>query len=306
VLEWPPVANEGEVDLMAGAFDATVRVLLCANCGAALPPAPTEGGQVQCQYCRSVSIVAARDDGALSQRGPVDEAQRQANLWSQIHNGMQIHAEVAAVTENNVLPEKNADAALKLWAKVRETQAVDPVAVGDDLLFLTGALAGYYALKDDTVAVRAVWESALESCHEPRHRQFIRCSLSRLAARAGDLAAASEWLRPCDPQSDDLLCDTSYRLSYSYLATVQSNFDGVVQALGRTTDALPLFFANKMLCHVLRANAIEKLGDVTTATEQVKSLVAADPTMSAILPMMAKANANLNLCPQSIPAALGR
>ena len=289
---------------MGGAFDAGVRVLICENCGAALPAAPAGGGQIQCPYCRTVSVVAARNDAALSRREPVDEAQRVAHLWSQIHSGLLVHDAVPKLTEHNMLPEKNLAAAMKLWEETRKRQAVDPASVGDDLLFLTGAIVGYFALQGDTVKVRALWESALDSCHQPRQQQFIRGSLCRLAAKEGDVAAAEAWLRPCDPQSDDLLCDTSYRLSYSYMATTKGDYTGVLDALGRTTDALPFFFTSRALCHVLRANAFEKLGDVETASAQIQALVDADPTMRMALPAMAKSNPTLNLCPQSFARAL--
>src|SRR5262249_49317305 len=142
------------------------------------------------------------------------------------------------------------------------------------------------------------------SCHQPRHRQFIRGALCRAAAKAGDPNAAEAWLAPCDPQPEDLLSDTAYRASFAYLASARGQFDAVLQTLGARTDAFPVFFAQRVFCHVLRANAFEKRGDVATAVAQLQAVVAADPGLRTVLPAMAHSNAFLNLCPQSIPYAI--
>ncbi len=288
---------------MSGAFNVEVRALICSHCGASLPFVPAGGGQIQCQYCRSVTMVTPRDDRSLS-RGPVDERQRVAQLWSQLQSGMQVHPELPALMENGLLPERNVATAMKMWEDTRRRQAVDPAAVGDDLLWLTTALSGRFT--DDRLRFRALWESALEACPQPRHRQFIRCALCRAAVKDGDLNAAQAWLGPCDPQPQDLLCDTAYRASYAYMATARGHFDHVLQALGMTTDAFPLFFAQRVFCHVLRANAFEKRGDVETATAQLRAVVAAEQGLAAVLPTMLMANAFLQLCPQSMARALGR
>jgi DNA-directed RNA polymerase subunit RPC12/RpoP len=288
---------------MERAFDAAVRLLVCGHCGAPLPP--VTAGQVQCQYCQSVTVVAPRDDRSLGTGAALDEQRRIADLWTQIQKGFAIHDEVFQLMDRGELPERNVDAAMRRWEEARRQSTVDPGAVGDDLLWLTTALGGFYAPRGDRVKVRALWESALEVVPERRQRQFVRGSLCRLSVVAGDLPAAQAWLWPCDPQSDDLLCDSSYRVSYACLVTAEQQFDAVLHALGPTPVALPFFFSMRTLAGVLRANAHERLGDMPAAVAQLQAMVAADPNVGGILPKVVGANAPLNLCPQSLPQALG-
>jgi hypothetical protein len=186
--------------------------------------------------------------------------------------------------------------------------AIDPVqapTIGDDLMWLTTLLAGYYAGVGDRPRVRAVWESTLDASHGARQRQFSRGSLCRLSVNDGDLNAAIQWLRPCDPQPSDLCSDSTYRLSYSFIATVQGQFDNALQALGRDADELPWFFSMRILSTVVRANAIERAGDVGRACDQLRRLASAQPDAAIVVPSMRKANVALDLCPQSIPAVFG-
>ncbi len=290
---------------MSSAFNAEVRMLLCGNCGASLPLTPAGGGQIQCQYCNTVTVVTPRDDRSMS-RGPVDEEQRIARLWTQIQVEMRVHPQCYAILDDKtgLLPQKNVATAMKMWEDTRRRQAVDPASTLDDLLWLTTSLAMVFV--DDAARNRALWESALESSHDLHHRQFFRSALSRAATKAGDSSAAQAWLAPCDPQPQDLLSDTAYRAASAYLATARGQFDQVVEVLGPRTDSLPLFVALRVLCHLLRANAFEKRGDVQTATAQLSALVAAEPALATVIPAVTHASAFMNLCSQSMHAVLGR
>jgi len=291
---------------MAGEFDATVRVLVCQNCGAALPPAQATGGQITCTYCHTVTMITARDDRPLG-GGPVDEAQRMAGLWAQVGSaGLAVHQEVAGLMEGGRLPDANLNAARQMWQATCQRQVADPASAGDDLLWLTSALSDYYGIRGDATTGRALWESIMDICHAPRMQQYIRCSLSRNAAKAGDLAAAQGWLGPCDSQPPDLMSDSVYRLAYSVIMTLRGDFQAVLNALGPRMDSIPLFFAPSVLICVVRANAVEKLGDVAGATGQLGLLIQTDPNLKAMLPILATTNAHLALCPQSMPAALAR
>jgi LSD1 subclass zinc finger protein len=209
--------------VLSSDFDANVRILICGECGAALPPTPLGGGQVACSYCHTVTVVNPRSDVSLA-TGPVDEAQRMASLWSQIGRGMSVNVQVAALIENGMLPARNVTAALQMWQSVRATQVTNPAAVKDSLLTITALLADYYLVNGDVARVRAFYESALEACHEPRHQQWLRGSMCSSAARVGDFDAAGRWLSACNPQPPDLMSDTSYRVAYAYLATAQNRF----------------------------------------------------------------------------------
>ncbi len=262
---------------------------------------------VQCTFCRQSNVVGMRDDGSIASGAPVDEAQRVASLWQQVDVGFMVHPEVTQLGEHGALTEHNVEAARQQWERTRAI-AGDPMqaaTVGDDLMWLTTLLAGFYASQGDRVRVRAFWESTLEASHGPRQRQFSRGSLCRLSVNDGDLAAATQWLRPCDPQPGDLCSDSTYRLSYAFITTVQGQFDNVLLALGQTANELPWFFSLRLLATAVRANAIERQGDVARAADQLRQLAAASPDAAAVLPAMRKANVALDLCPQTIPMLFG-
>lgn len=286
-----------------GTFDAGVRILVCSNCGAPLPPAGPEGGTVQCTFCRHSSYVGVRDDGSIATGAPVDEAQRVASLWRQVDVGFMVHPEVTQLGEQGALTDRNVEAARQHWERTRAI-AGDPVqapTVGDDLLWLTTLLAGYDATRGDRVRVRALWESTLDASRGPRQRQFSRGALCRLSVNDRDLDAANQWLRPCDPQPSDLCSDSAYRLSYAFLATAQGQFDNALQALGRSAADLPWFFSVRFLAAVVRANALERSGDVERAADQLRQLAASSPDAAVVVPRMRAANVALDLCPQTIP-----
>jgi len=290
-----------------GTFDASVRILVCSNCGASLPPVGPEGGSVQCAFCNHASFVGVRDDGSISSGQPVDEAARIASLWRQVDTGFNVHAEVTQLGEHGQLTERNVESARQQWEAARAI-AADPAqaaSIGDDLMWLTTLLVGYWAGQGDRQRIRALWESTLEASQGPRQRQFSRCALCRLSVNDGDLDDAISWLRPCDPQPSDLCSDSSYRLSYAYLTSVQGQFDQALQALGRTPNELPWFFSVKMLAYVTRANALEKSGDVAGAAQQLRDLAASSPDAAFVVPGMREANPVLDLCPQTIPMVFG-
>jgi hypothetical protein len=251
-------------------------------------------------------MVNPRNDARLG-GGSVDEAARVASLWRQLRSGMQVrNPQIATIILHGILPEKNVPTAMQLWEQTRATVAINPAAVADDLVVLTNLLTNYYVKRGERAKVRALWETALEASHTPAHMQYIRASLCRAAVNDGDDNAAAGWLAPCNPQPADLMSDTAYRASYAYLLTAQGQFDGVVQALGDRPDVLPFFSTLLPLCGVLRANAIEKRGDVSTAVAQLKAFIAADRNYAINLPTIVHAHPRLALCPQSLPLAFNK
>lgn len=288
-------------------FDADVRILACSNCGAPLPPVGPEGGSVQCPFCRQSSYVGVRDDGTVSTGAPVDEAQRLASLWQQVDVGFMVHPEVTQLGEHGALTDVNFEAARQQWEEIRAI-AGDPIqapSIGDDLMWLTTLLAGYWAQHGDRLRVRALWESTLEASYGPRQRQFSRGSLCRLSVNDGDLDAAVKWLRPCDPQASDLCSDSTYRLSYAFLTSAQGQHQSALQALGQTADEYPWFFSLRILSTVVRANAFERLGDVGRGAEQLRQLAATSPDAAVMVPAIRQANVGLDLCPRTIPMVFG-
>jgi hypothetical protein len=66
---------------------------------------------------------------------------------------------------------------------------------------------------------------------------------------------------------------------------------------------LPLM-PSRLQIDVLRANAIEKLGDVNTAVAQLVAAARAFDGDRAAIPGVVALNSQLQLCPQSVPRAM--
>ena len=130
-------------------------------------------------------------------------------------------------------------------------------------------LANHFSDTSDLLRQRAMFESALDVCMLPRHKQIMRGYLTRCAARQGDLAAAEQWLLPCDRQSDDLETDSAYRFSRAFIDTARGNFNGVLHVLGSGPKDVPLMDAVDAVCAVLRANAWERVGSYKPQSAQL-------------------------------------
>jgi hypothetical protein len=211
-------------------FDAQVRVLVCSNCGASLPPVGPEGGSVVCPYCRHSSYVGVRDDGSIATGVPVDEAQRLASLWQQVDVGFMVHPEVTQLGEHGALTDRNVEATRLRWEQTRAI-AGDPAqapAVGDDLMWLTTLLAGYYGGQGDCAGCRP-WESTLEASQAASASSAARCAARRSTTATSIRRSAGP---ACDPQASDL-CGDSTASYVLFLAPAQ----GSSRASCRLADA---------------------------------------------------------------------
>ena len=169
---------------------------------------------------------------------------------------------------------------------------------------MTGSLSSYFVVvAKDLQRQRALFESTLDALRDPSQKQVIRCNLARSSARAGDMQSAQVWFGACDPRSADLQADTAYRVTYAYLATAHGDFRSVLGALGPAPESVPVALPSRLQIAVLRANAIERSGDVNTAVAQLVAEARALPGGREAIPEIAEASAQLQLCPQSIPLA---
>jgi hypothetical protein len=169
-----------------------------------------------------------------------------------------------------LLPWKVQEAQTVWLATRRETATTASPEAAERLLALTIALANHLTVQNDRERLRALFEGALDVFSLPRQCQFMRGYLARHAIAEGDLAAAEEWLAPCDPASDDLQTDSSYRFSVALLATAKGNLKAVVEVLGKSPEDVPILDMWADPCTVLRANAWEKSGERGLASRQLR------------------------------------
>ena len=288
------------------AFSTEVRILTCPQCGAPIQLA-LQGGQIQCTYCHASLAVAARDDRALQHAGPaVTEAERYQGLWAQAASfgAKQLPPEMLQVLHGGALTPDRVGAALAVWRGYCQRASAGDHAAGENAVLLTGSLSSYFAVAKDPHRQRALYESTLEAVRDPAQKQVIRCLLARTSAKAGDMQSAATWFGACDPRPADLQADTAYRVTYAYLATSHGEFQNVLAALGPTPGSVPIALPSRLQVDVIRANAIEKCGDVGTAIAQLVSAAQSLDGGRQAIPQIVAVSPQLQLCPQSLPYAM--
>lgn len=291
-------------------FRHDVRVLACAQCGGPLEAA-LPGALVQCHYCGASLQVGARDDRAVLDAGPrppVDEEERLRRLRAQDGKPLLPPPSVQHLFgPGGTIEAWKVQEAISVWNASRtEVGRTGSPEAAERLYFLTLVL--YQQAGDDAEAAhrkRAMLESALDVLRLPRHRQVMLCALSRLAVFDGDQAAAESWLASCDPRSDDLESDSQYRFSRAVLHTARAQWPGVIAALGPDAQRVPIHDALDAACALLRANAVERSGDVPRAVGLLREMMAGGgPQARLVLDQMMARFADFQLCPASYPVAM--
>jgi hypothetical protein len=289
---------------MTSAFATDIRVLTCPQCGAPVKAAPS-GGQVTCAYCHAQTVINARDDKPLAHVGPpVPEAGRMQSLWAQAqaYGNTRLPPEMVQLLAHGPLTPATFPQGLALWQLYIQRAAAGDFRASELATLMTGSLSSFCVMHNDEVRQRALFETALDVLPNPNHKQVMRCNLARAAIKAGDLAAGEVWMASCNPTPVDLEADSAYRATYAAMATARGHFQNVLAALGPTVNAVPLVSPIQVLCNVYRANAIEKLGNVAVAAQQLVQTATTLQGGSNAVQGIIKASP-FHLCPQSLPAA---
>jgi len=257
---------------MAHEFSFLTRVLMCSKCGAPLQTG-FAGGSVACEYCGAVNLVTPRAEEPvepLAAKVDMDEEARLDLLRRQDRIQTETPGDVKQLlSEGELAPWKEGEAFAMWRTTCRELGAGGGYRSAELLYHLTIILAGHFSRMNDNLRQRALFESALEVLTLPRHRQLIRGSLARNAALEGELDAAEKWLEPCNPRSEDLESDSSYRVSRAEIHTMREDWNAVLDVLGRSPTDVPIASTMDAKAMVQRANALEHLGDVDEAAEQL-------------------------------------
>lgn len=288
-------------------FSSATRILMCNHCGAPLEAA-VAGGTFACRYCNAANQVVPRDDQVAlvaAPQFPVNEQERLARLRSQDGKPLIPPASIQPLLQGNQIAPWKIQEAVSVWQSSRqELRATGNYECAERLLFLTMLLSQHFFEQNDLMRQRALFESALDVFTLPRHRQIMRGYLARSAARTGDLAAAEQWLAPCDQHSDDLQSDSTYRFSRAFIDTCRGNWGGVLQALGQTNHDVPIMDAQDAVCAALRANAWERLGQVQTAVNLLSEFMQTGGAQNRqSLAKVIELYKDVRLCEQSYRAA---
>ena len=290
-------------------FDA--RVLMCQSCGAPLQTG-FAGGEVTCGYCGTVNVFTPRkeepEEPNASMRD-IDENERLALLRRQDGSQPNVPPVIDQLLSGGKLAPWKEQEAFSMWRSTcSELARESDFSKAELLYFLTVLLSNYFSEKNDSLKQRAMYENALEVLTLPRHRQILRGLLARHAALEGDIEAAENWLAPCNPRSEDLETDSSYRVSKAEIYTVQGNWYGVLELLGKSSEDIPITAALDGKAIVQRANALERLGQFAEAVEELSLFLRVNGSFgSYALKMIADVyrNAGMEVCPVSIQQASG-
>lgn len=286
-------------------FGTQIRMLFCENCGAPLETV-IEGGAVACSYCKATNAVRPRLDRFEAKRSSeLPEPERIARLRMQDGVPYTPPARVAQLAVGDMIPDHKLTEAFDVFQATRlelkQTNGLDP---SERMYALAVLVANTLLPKGDAVRARTALETALDVVVLERQRSCLRATLARHATREGDLLSAEQWLAGCDPRSDDLPSDSDYRVAQAVIDTARGNYHAVLATLGADNQAIPIADALDGAASVLRANALERLGDLPRATNLlVDQMGRAGAFGRRAIDSFALSYASLSLCPQSLPQA---
>jgi DNA-directed RNA polymerase subunit RPC12/RpoP len=294
---------------MVEKFDFDRRVLMCGNCGAPLETG-FAGGTVRCEYCGTSNLFLPRKEEPvepLAAAVEMDEDTRMEMLRRQDGRQPEIPQELKPLISGGELAPWKVKEALSLWSSTcRELSTGSDYSDAELLYYLTIILSNHYSGKEDDLRERALYESALEVLTLPRHRQIMRGFLARNAALEGDTEAARKWLAPCNPRSEDLETDSSYRVSMAEILTVEEDWEGVLKLLGQDFDKVPITSALDGKAIVQRANALERSGRTEEAIRQLNLFMEVNGSLGrkALRSIVSVyTDSGLQICPESLPGA---
>ncbi|MEZ4227355.1 MAG: hypothetical protein R3B13_40835 [Polyangiaceae bacterium] len=283
---------------MKTVYSFELRVVTCHDCGAPVSVG-TAGGRHACQHCGAAQQVES-SSRAIPRAETLPEVERLALLRSQDrgHVGVPQHLE-HLFAGLKLLPWKVVEA-LGHWKRLKDDDAARSQYQGARALQrLTVALADHFQAEGDLMRARSLLETALDATTHAGFRQMLCAALSRSACHAGDIEAAESWLLACDPTPRELDADTAHRFARATLDTRLGRFQAVVQVLGVSAEAVPIHDEHEAPCTALRANALERLGNVEAARAAVDGFMQRGAAFERYLFAEYTDSAPEPLCPQS-------
>ena len=281
---------------MNTAFSHALRVVICPACGEAVHGSPA-GGTVPCPLCEADVHLPPRDEQPLPEgltRG--SESERLERLREQDRSSVELPSDLSHLASaRSLVPERLGDA-LTAWQELRRRLQAGDGAAEDAFYGLTLLLQRHMTGQDDDLQLRAVLETALEVLASPSYRQVMRCSLALEAARVDDIAAARDWLAPCDPRAYDVTADGGYRHAAAYIATRERNPQRVIEVLGPRGRDVPIAADRDVVCTLLRAHAYERLGRMADALDELAEGMVRVPDGIAAFDSVWQQHHDLDLC----------
>ena len=272
-------------------FSTDLRVLVCRQCGAPVT-ATRDGGEVTCEYCGAVSVLARRSDERVRLTDPTLQAEpdpdrREALRMESLVRQMETYDEqrnpyayYGTPEELEHLDLEYMDPALPAIATeaIRKVVADCEESGGDmkhqRLVFWVALkLKNMWVMRNEPRNARPVIETASEILTDPGYRQLMFCKMADLARKDEDLDAAEVWLERCDPRPPLLDLDSDYRTTAAAIAIRRGRWDRVLELVGREHGDVPFEPSSVALFQLQRVEALENLGEPAAAEEELSWLL---------------------------------
>jgi hypothetical protein len=241
------------------AFSHALCVLICPSCTAAVTVS-SAGGQARCGVCDEELVVRPRSravslppDGVALPPSPGEPPELELPPL----DGSLLALTVGAAGES--LDPALALEAMRRWQDMRALEPAERSRSSEAaFLALTLLLDRHMSGQKDDLQRRALLETATVCTASLAYRQVLLAELSFCAARAGDLAAADDWLADCEPRAGGVQADSARRFAAAFIATLRRQHARVLELTGsRQADV-----AARLALHIglLRAQAHAALG----------------------------------------------
>jgi hypothetical protein len=262
---------------------------------------PYEGGSVRCASCGRTRDLPPRDAPPARALTDREEVARMAAIALQSPAPPPTPPALASVVEGDaVIARGKEQEAVDLWFTLR-AQASTDVAAAEPLFALTRLLFSHPFLDDRPELREALVDDALDALTLPRHRTVLTAMRVRQAAGRGDADSARMYFQALNLTPTDRQSDTHVRIAIAMLAIAEHRWSDVLAALGFRRDERPLDDEFVDLAVVLRAHALERLGDAAGAHAALDEL--RHPSVARLARERSPA---LDLCRDSWRAYLAR
>ncbi len=261
---------------MSGEFRYDIRVLQCGECGAPIQVS-AQGGIVSCHYCSAQVNPSPRSEIDLTSPGITENDDRHHLEILRAQTKMQSLGWTHLLLLRNPAPvdplhtRNKAELQLAEWKKHYANLQTSHTPKSESWLVTHASDLTEYYVHSDLRKTRALVETTLEQCRARHNIQLLRCSLARLAVRAGDPDSAKQWLRHCDPRSEALYMDLTYRVSLAAISIYLGDFSGVLVQLREQDDLWAPVAA------IQRAHALEQLHGPRRGAEELHRCARVNP-----------------------------
>mgnify|MGYP002632528245 CR=1 FL=1 len=257
------------------AFDITIRALECQQCAAPVS-APKGGGQVACDYCGAVNLVVTRGVDAPSATSSLaDDVLRLSQLKSQLEHPVTGHAYDLSRPPAGLGLHTSTAALDAVWRGLRaDAESAQTPAAQHKMCWVVMTLADRRLSAGKALESRAILETALDLLADAGHRHLVRCRLVTEAVMEGEHDAAAGWLAECDPNTEVLELDSTYREAAARVRLAHRDWEGVLAITGRTHHDIPVHPDHHRDVAYIRLHCLEQSGAAGEAHRLLRELVA--------------------------------